>query len=219
MTAALSSLPEFKLTVETGFDVMQPNGEKLEFGSRRIATIRRPDQAHFSYQKRSGESGELVFDGSDIWAYSPEENVYATIEQPGDLDQSLDFATVELGIPVPVSDFFAQDPSIALATGVLAARDLGPSSIGGQAGHHIALRKPGVNYQVWINNTSFLPMRVVITYHEEPGQPQFWAQFLEWNTSPLGPDNTFDFQLPEGAERIRFATFDSSEDDSVGGDR
>jgi hypothetical protein len=80
------------------------------------------------------------------------------------------------------------------------------------------LRKPGVNYQVWVDDTSLLPMRVVITYHEEPGQPQFWAQFLDWDTSPASPDDAFDFRPPEGAERIRFATFDSSGEEGAGGD-
>jgi hypothetical protein len=68
MTSAVAALPAFKLTMEMGFDVLQPNGEKLEFGSRRTANIRRPDLARLRYEKRSGEGGELVFDGSNVWA-------------------------------------------------------------------------------------------------------------------------------------------------------
>jgi hypothetical protein len=218
MTSTVAALQQFELTLETGFDVLQPDGEKLEFGSRRTAKIRRPDRAHFSYHKRTGEGGELVFDGVNIWAYQPDENAYATIAQPGDIDATLDFVTVELGIPVPVSDFYAADPSIALATDVLAARDLGPSAIGGHPARQIALRKPGVSYQVWISDVSFLPLRLVITYQDEPGQPQFWAQFLDWNTAPAHPDSVFEFQPPEGAERIRFATYDSSMEEVAGGD-
>jgi hypothetical protein len=218
MTSAVAALPEFKLTMETGFDVLQPNGEKLEFGSRRTANIRRPDRARMRYEKRSGEGGELVFDGSNIWAYQREENAYATIAQPGDIDATLDFVTLELGIPVPASDFFAKDPSITLATDVLAARDLGPSTIGEQPARHIALRKPGVNYQIWVSDADALPLRMVITYNEEPGQPQFWVQFLNWDTAPTNPENAFAFKPPEGAERIRFATFDTSMTEIAGGD-
>jgi hypothetical protein len=211
MTDTLAALDEFSLTMETGFDVTQPNGEKLEFGSLRTASVRRPDSAHFSFAKRSGEGGELVFDGTDIWAYDRRDNVYATIPQPGDIDAALDFATTDLGIPVPVSDFFTADPSISLASGVLAARDLGPSTIGGRAGRHIALRKPGVNYQIWVSDEDSLPTRFVITYTEDPGQPQFWAQFTGWETQPAGHDLSFRFAPPEGAERIQFATYDSSD--------
>ena len=33
MTSAVAALPEFKLTMETGFDVLQPNGEQLAIPS------------------------------------------------------------------------------------------------------------------------------------------------------------------------------------------
>lgn len=54
MTSTLASLQVFSVSMETGFDVTQPDGEKLEFGSRRSASISRPDKAHFRFRKRSG---------------------------------------------------------------------------------------------------------------------------------------------------------------------
>ncbi len=75
MTSKVAGLSAFKVTLETGFDVLQPTGQKLEFGSRRTATIRRPDRAHFTYEERSGVAGELVFDGTDIYAYEREQNL------------------------------------------------------------------------------------------------------------------------------------------------
>jgi hypothetical protein len=204
-------LPEFSVTLETGFDVLQPSGQKLEFGSRRTATIRRPDRARFTFLERTGVEGELIFDGTMIYAYDAQQNVYAEVEQPGDIDASLDLVTVELGIPVPVSDFFAADPAPALAADVLEAKNLGLSTIDNQLGRQVALRKPGADYQIWINEATSLPIRVVITYLDEPGQPQFWAQFLSWNIDQSA-SNGFEFSPPEGAERIRFAVFDSSQD-------
>ena len=210
MTGTLAGLAEFAVTLETGFDVLQPNGQKVEFGSRRSASIRRPDKARFAYQQRSGIVGEIVLDGSEIWAYEKNQNVYASIPQEGDLDASLDFIVNELGIPVPISDFLAEDPSVALAEGVLEAQNLGPSTIDNQPSQHIALRKAGVDYQIWIADANQLPVRLVITYIDEPGQPQFWVQFLEWVTTVSSDDAVFEFSPPEDAERIRFATFDSS---------
>jgi hypothetical protein len=48
-------------------------------------------------------------------------------------------------------------------------------------------------------------LRVVITYKHSPGQPQFWANFADWNTSPQFPDATFEFKPPPGAKQIPFA--------------
>lgn len=43
----------------------------------------------------------------------------------------------------------------------------------------------GVDFQVWIAQGSEpLPRRIVITYKDEHGQPQFWADFSNWNLSP-----------------------------------
>jgi hypothetical protein len=213
MSSKVAGLVEFTVTLETGFDVLQLSGQKLEFGSRRTAKIRRPNLARFTYEERSGLEGELVFDGSNVYAYERDQNVYATIEQPGDIDATVDMMATELGIPVPASDFFAADPGAMLVAGLLEARDLGPSTIDNQPARHVALRKPGVDYQIWINDVTQLPVRTVITYLEEPGQPQFWAQFLNWNTAPEVSRNEFAFLPSEGAELIRFGVFDPTATD------
>ena len=49
-----------------------------------------------------------------------------------------------------------------------------------------------------------LPKRIVITYFEEEGQPQFWAELSNWNLSPVISDDFFLFTPPNGAERIQF---------------
>jgi hypothetical protein len=46
----------------------------------------------------------------------------------------------------------------------------------------------------------------VITYKKAEGQPQFWAQFSDWNLSPDIPDSLFVFTPPEGAAKFAFAS-------------
>ena len=60
--------------------------------------------------------------------------------------------------------------------------------------------------QLWVaQGEKPLPQRVVITYIQDKGQPQFWAQFSEWNLSPAVPDSLFVFTPPEGARKIAFS--------------
>jgi hypothetical protein len=60
--------------------------------------------------------------------------------------------------------------------------------------------------QLWIAQGSQpLPQRLVITYTRAEGQPQFWAQFSEWNLSPEVPDSLFAFTPATGAAKIAFA--------------
>jgi hypothetical protein len=47
-----------------------------------------------------------------------------------------------------------------------------------------------------------LPLRVIITYKKDTGQPQFSANLSNWNLAPKIDDAAFAFSPPEGAETI-----------------
>jgi hypothetical protein len=76
-----------------------------------------------------------------------------------------------------------------------------------QPAHHIAGRTDAVDFQVWISDVAGqpLPQRLVITYPNQPGRPQFRAQFLEWSTRVPSDAATFSFTPPDGARQIGFA--------------
>jgi hypothetical protein len=72
---------------------------------------------------------------------------------------------------------------------------------------HLAARAEDVDFQIWIpSNGEPLPRRIVITYKNQEGQPQFWANFTDWNLSSKPSDYLFTFTPPEGARRIPFLT-------------
>lgn len=55
----------------------------------------------------------------------------------------------------------------------------------GTPSFHLAGRTATVDYQIWISDSDKpLPLRLVLTYRQSPGQPQFRAQFLDWNINP-----------------------------------
>jgi hypothetical protein len=64
---------------------------------------------------------------------------------------------------------------------------------------------------VWISQGDRpLPLRVVLTYKNTPGQPQFRAQFSDWNFDIKPADSLFAFTPPAGVNRIPFAATLSS---------
>ncbi len=76
----------------------------------------------------------------------------------------------------------------------------------GVACDHLAVRTAHVDYQLWIaRGDAPLPWRVKITYKKEEGQPQFWAQFVEWKKEGFFAPSLFAYTPPEGAEKISFA--------------
>jgi len=69
----------------------------------------------------------------------------------------------------------------------------------------MAGRTASVDYQIWIaDGDQPLPQRVVLTYRKEKGQPQFRAQFSEWNTAAETPASLFEFVPPAGMRKITF---------------
>jgi hypothetical protein len=63
-----------------------------------------------------------------------------------------------------------------------------------------------VDFQVWIaDGDKPLLQRIVLTYKEAVGQPQFWADFVNWDLAPRLDDATFSAQIPDGLQRVAFA--------------
>ena len=50
-----------------------------------------------------------------------------------------------------------------------------------------------------------LPRRVVLTYKNERGQPQFSAEFAKWNLAPAIDDALFAVQPPKALQKVAFA--------------
>jgi hypothetical protein len=205
-TSTLAGAEQLKVTTEFGFDVLQEDGQKLEFGARQEVTIQRPDKARVNFNRRDGVHGGILFDGKRIAIFNPDEKVYAIEPFEGDIDHAFNHLTSELGIPMPLNDFFSSDPSTTLAAKLDSGYVVGESTVAEVLCDHLALRNDEVDFQVWIaRGEKPLPRRVVITYKNEKGQPQFWAQFIDWDLTPKITGKTFAFDPPEDSEEIPFA--------------
>ena len=195
----------FSIAVEYGFDVVQASGQKIEFGGTRKITARRPDRARIEFARRDGTQGELVFDGKQVILVNNNENLYSIANRSGDVGAVLDFVADKLGVPIPLRDFLAPDPATVLTQGLVAARYGGEATIAGVACDHLAFRTETVDYQIWISRGEQpLPRRMVITYREAEGEPQFWAQFMKWDINPELGDSLFVYEPGDGAEEIPF---------------
>ena len=193
------------IAVEYGFDVVQTSGQKIEFGGTRKLMARRPDQARIDFTRRDGTDGALVFDGKKVILVNKNENLYSIANRSGDIGTVMDFVADKLGVPLPLRDFLEPDPAAVLTQGLIAARYGGEATIAGAACDHLAFRTDTVDYQIWISRGEQpLPQRLVITYREAEGQPQFWAQFIKWDINPELGDSLFVYEPADGAEEIPF---------------
>jgi hypothetical protein len=206
MTRYLSSLTSFSVGFRDGYDVVQASGQKIEFGETRRVTIARPGHLRVEEVASDGKRDLAVFDGKTISVYDADAGVYAQAPQPGNVDEALVYFVRSLRMRMPLALLLAKNLPDVLAGRVKSVDYVERTDILGMPTHHIAGRGENVDFQFWIRDGDEpLPLRVVITYLHSPGEPQFWANFSDWNVRPAVGASTFQFVPPREAKKIPFA--------------
>lgn len=195
----------FSLTMVTGYDSVQENGQKIEFGDVRNIVVQRPDHIREDITQREGTKAEFIFNGKEIYVFNSRDNVYGTVKKSGTIEQAITYFTEELQMRLPLAMLFSAGLPDFLKEHVKTLYYVDTSIIEGVACDHLAARGLNVDFQVWIQQGDKpLPLRVVITYKDAGGEPQFWAQIQDWNLSPKISSSLFAIKPPEGAEKISF---------------
>lgn len=203
MAEFIAQLPRFSVTIRIGYDIVQPNGQKIEFGEVRELIIDRPQRMRIDVKRSDGDQELLVFDGKTMTIYDVDNNAYAMIDKAGDLDGVVTYFVKDLQMRLPLALLFITSLPAQLDQRLKSIAFVERSVILDVPCDHIAARADNVDFQVWIAaGDQPLPRRVVITYRNAEGEPQFRAQFSDWNLAPATPDSLFTFTPPTGAEQI-----------------
>ncbi len=207
MTEFISGASAFVIVADMENEVLQRDGQILEFGSRITASLQRPSQANVHFDKRNGDNVTIILDGDTISLYSiiGDAHVYDTTPQPGDIDASFVFLAESSGSPDQLNHFFSIDLTESMKSMVKSGYYVGEATIAGILCHNLALRNEDEDVQLWIEKGDMpVPRRIVVTYKNLEGQPQFRAQFEEWNFSPNFSETIFSYSPPAHADRIDF---------------
>lgn len=205
MADFLAQLKQFSVTIDSGYDVVQESGQKIEFGERRRLTTVRPDRLRVDAERSDGVKAMTVFDGKSVTVFTPQSNMYATAEIAADIDGAIIHFVKDLRMRMPLALMFVTSLPRELEQRSLSADIVETTPLFGTPCVHIAGRGENVDFQFWIPAEGDpLPRKIILTYKKETGQPQFWATFSDWNTSPNPPDSLFTLEIPKDAGRIQF---------------
>jgi hypothetical protein len=205
MAKFLAATPRFSVTIRSGYDAVQSSGQKIEFGELRRIVVDRPGRVRIDSEPSDGNRRQILFDGKNITVASPLQSVYAQHAQPGGIDETLRFFKQELHLSMPLAPLLMNTLADELERRIVEITSVETTPGSGTATHHLAARGDTVDLQVWIaDGGQPLPQRVVLTYRDAEGQPQYWADFSDWNLSPAVDDATFAFTPPAGASKIAF---------------
>ena len=211
MSEYLQTAGEFTFHADITYDSMLASGEKIEYGATADAAVRRPDRLQVEY-RGDWRQNRFLLDGRTVTVHDLLVDVYAVTEVPPEIDAALDRMIEVFGFSVPIADLVYADPYAVLTEQVQAGSLLGPTSVDGTPCHHLAFSQQTIDWQIWIEQGPHpVPRKLVITYKQEAGWPQYAARLSDWNFQPRLSEHYFQFHPPEGSDEIEFLPIQAME--------
>jgi hypothetical protein len=199
----LGSLDRFSVAVEISYDEVLTAGYKLQYSRVDQLLVERPNRFRFESESDNGYR-TVWYDGQSLTIYDEDLNVYAIFEAPATIDATLDLIA-DRGIVMPLDDLLSSEPCAGLGEHVQSGYYVGLNYVDGCFHHHVLLATDAVDVQLWVEDDDTpLIRKVVITYREEPGEPQFIALLRDWDAAPAPTPADFVFTPPAGAKEIDF---------------
>lgn len=196
---------QFSFQAQTIRVYAEANGQPLHIFHTMKVTVHRPNRLLVDVTGDDG-SRKLIFDGRTTTIYSAEQKKYASIPIPeGTIEAMMKEVMGRLGVDFPLADFLTEAPNKAFLTGVTSGRVVDTVTIDGSPYLHLFFSQPpGIELELWLEkNDQSLPRRLIVTYRDLPGQPNFIAEFSDWNFNIHPADAEFTFQPPPDAAQIQ----------------
>ncbi len=207
----LRTAREFTFHADISYDEVLETGQKVQYGGRSDVAVRRPDRLH-AVHRGDERKRRVIFDGRTFTIYNVDMNLYSVTEVPPEIDAAIDLVFEKYGFTVPIADLIYADPYQTLIENVQSGFVVGRHAVDGTPCHHLAFSQEVIDWQIWIEDGPRpVPRKLVITYKEEPGSPQYTARLSGWDFQPRLSEHYFEFHPPAGADEIEFLPIQEAE--------
>lgn len=204
MSEYLQSAKEFTFHSDITYDEMLCSGQMIQYGGTNTVSVRRPNRllAIFNGDERKSR---FFYDGRKITILDAILNVYAVTKVPRKIDEAVDTIFEKYGFSVPIADLVYSDPYAILIQKAQSGFLVGLHAVDGTLCNHLAFSQEEIDWQIWIEDGPRpVPRKLLITYKNEPGSPQYTAKFSGWDFQPHLSEHSFTFHAPAGADEIEF---------------
>lgn len=202
MCTVLDGAPALKLRVRATMDRPVGTGQLAQFHRTSDITVVRPDRLT-AHTKSDDGVWSVWYRGESLTVLDTEDNLFATETVPGRIGEMLDYLVDNYDLVMPMADFLIGKTHESLLAQVESGEYLGLHKVGDTDCHHLLFRQENIDWQIWIDaGEKAVPRKFVITYFEEPDQPQYVAMMDNWELSPRISEDTFNFSPPAGARNV-----------------
>jgi hypothetical protein len=209
MSDYLAQAQFFSVSAEIWQDIQLGSGQQVQAGRTVELQVRRPDRFHAEVRS-TRRNRALYYDGKTLTILNRAQNFYGSIPAPATLDEALDVASERFGIALPLEDIVVSDPYKSAMSKITAGIHLGSVTVLGVPCEHLAFSLGSVDWQIWIEQGARpVPRKIVITYQDEEGTPEYTAIFSNWDFQNKLSDFLFTFEPPPGVMKISVAEIKS----------
>ncbi|MBI5765020.1 MAG: DUF2092 domain-containing protein [Planctomycetes bacterium] len=202
MCSVLDAAPALKLRVRASMDRPVDTGQLAQFHRTSDITMVRPDCLS-AHTKSDDGVWSVWYRGKSLTVLDVEDNIFATEAVPGRVGEMLDYLVDKYDLVMPMADFLIGSTHESLLAAVDSGEYLGLHNVGDTACHHLLFKQESIDWQLWIDaGETAVPRKIVITYLDEPDQPQYIATMDNWDLSPHVASEIFNFSPPAGAKNV-----------------
>lgn len=201
MCGVLDGAKAFRFHVDADMDRPTDTGQLAQFHRESEIVVVRPDRLYANTDSDDGR-WSVWFRSGSLTILDRDADRYATETAPNHIAEMLDYLADMHDIIVPAGDLLVGKTYDSLLANVESGAYVGLHAVGETECHHLLFRQQNIDWQIWIDAGSPpVPRKLVITYRQEPNQPQYVAILSDWNLEPDIADSTFTFNPPTGAKR------------------
>ena len=215
-SARLAAARSMSFTAVTSYESPSLPGPALVYTTTSHVTLKRPDKLRV-ITPGDGPTSEFYYDGKQMMAFMPAENLVALADAPATIDAMLQAAYHSAGIYFSFTDAIVADPYGDIGKNLELAFYIGQSKvIGGTTTDMVAYSADGVFVQVWIGAEDKLPRRARAVFRNDPLRLRHQVDFSNWQLGKPAAPGAFASARAAGGKRIPFAHPDPAPTPSAG---
>ena len=205
MSEKLAQAKKFSFKVDRKLDAALVEGRNVPENAQIEISVSRPGKFLAKSVSQDTER-QFVFDGQNLSVYDATMKLYATVPEPGTIDEVVAKIDEKYGFTPPLAELILSDPYGALSPQIKSKAYKGKENIGGAECHHLSLGGDLADSELWIGVDDLLPRKLVATFKNREGGPQLQADFSDWNLAATLDDQFFTFVAPHDAESVEMVT-------------
>ena len=200
----LGAARAFSFRADITYDSAMADGQMIQYGAVANFWVQRPGLLHVEFRGDNAQR-QIICDGKEFVILGMAKDLYAVTQVPGEIGAAIDLVVDEYGFSVPIADLIYPDPYAVLIESVESGFYVGRHPVDGTPCHHLAFSQESIDWQIWIEDGPRpAPRKLLITYKDTPGSPQYTARLSGWDTKPEIARHWFTFEPPASATQIEF---------------